>query len=110
MLLNPNSPLNGTPISSREDVRNLGEKKVKDYIKEMLDQCAIMICLIGNVSHNSVWIDYEMAVATSKRIPIIGVQIPATTGGAPTLFISRRLPILNWDANDIAEEVYEILN
>ena len=33
-----------------------------------------------NDSHNIKWIDYEMNVATSKQLPIIGVRIPNTYG------------------------------
>ena len=105
LLQNPNSSLKAIPISSREDVRHQGESAVKNYIKKMLAESDIMICLIGNDSHNSNWIDYEMDVATSKNIPIIGVRIPNTYGSGPLLFKKRDLPIINWNVNEIKREI-----
>lgn len=101
LLQNPNSSLNAIPISSREDIRHRGETAVKNYIKEMLDESDIMICLIGNDSHNSEWIDYEIDVATSKNISIIGVRIPNTYGSGPFLFKKRNLPLIDWNVNEI---------
>nr|QEE16833.1 hypothetical protein DSAG12_02663 [Candidatus Prometheoarchaeum syntrophicum] len=108
LLQNPNSELRGIPISSRNDVRAKGEQAVKNYIKEKIIESDLMICLIGNDSHNSTYVDYEMDVATSKQIPIIGVRIPNTSGGGPNLFIKRELLLLDWNTSNIAQEIEDI--
>ena len=105
ILKNPNSPLKGIPVSSREDVRNQGEKSVKNYIKKLIDESDCMIVLIGNDSHNSKWIDYEMDVATSKKKPLLGIRIPSTTGAGPELFRRRLFIPVDWDANIIKESL-----
>ncbi len=105
LLQNPNSSLKAIPISSREDVRHQGEDAVKNYIKEMLNESDIMICLIGNDSHNSKWIDYEMNVATSKQLPTIGVRIPNTYGSGSLLFKKRNLPLVNWNVDEIKKKI-----
>ena len=64
-----------------------------------------MIVLIGNDSHNSTWIDYEMDVATSKKMPILGVRIPSTFGAGPELFRRRLFIPIEWDANIIKENL-----
>lgn len=108
ILKNPNSPLKGTPISSRKDVRNQGEKSVKNYIKGLIDESDCIIVLIGNDSHNSTWIDYEMEVATSKKKPILGVRIPSTSGAGPELFRQRLFIPIEWDVNIIKENLDRI--
>lgn len=105
ILKNPNSPLKGIPISSREDVRNQGEKSVKNYIKTLINESDCMIILIGNDSHNSTWIDYEMDVATSKEKPILGVRIPSTSGAGPDLFRRRDFIPVEWDTNIIKKNL-----
>ncbi len=102
MLQNPNSSLKGIPISSRDDKLSEGEKAVKDYIIEMIKQCDIVLVLIGDDSHNRKWIDYELQVATSNQKTIKGVRIPETSGAGPKLFRKRKLPLLRWDADEIA--------
>lgn len=108
ILQNPNSPLRGIPISSREDVRHEGEEAIRIYIREMLNESDLMLCLIGNDSHNSRWIDYELNVATSKQKPIIGVKIPDTTGAGPELFLKRNLPIVEWNTRRIQSAIDRI--
>jgi hypothetical protein len=110
ILQNPNNPLQGIPISSREDVRTHGQNFVKNHIKQLIDNCDVLICLIGNDSHNSPWVDYEIAVATSKQIPIIGVRIPETSGSGPNLFVKREISICEWNTDQIAEEIEEIFD
>jgi hypothetical protein len=105
MLQNPNSPLRGIPISSRVDKRGEGDKAIEDHINEMIEQCDIVLVLIGDDSHDRKWIEYEMQVATSKQKKIKGVRIPETTGGGPKLYRERKLPLLEWDANEIAKEI-----
>ena len=105
LLQNPNSSLNAIPISSRKDVRIQGESVVKDHIKKLLNESDVVICLIGNDSHNSKWIDYEIEAAISKQIPIIGVRIPNTHGPGPYLFRKRNLVLLNWNVNEIKREI-----
>lgn len=105
ILQNSNSPLRGIPISSREDVRQEGEEVIRSYIIEMIDTSSVILCLIGNDSHNSRWIDYELNVATSKKKLIIGIRIPDTTGAGPELFIKRKLPIIEWNTRRIQSTI-----
>ena len=58
-----------------------------------------------NDSHNIKWIDYEMNVATSKQLPIIGVRIPNTYGSESLLFKKRNLPLVNWNVDEIKKEI-----
>ena len=104
MMENPNNSFSYTPEYSEEDIRYKGEQAVKNYIKEKMGLCNLVICLIGNDSHNSPWIDYEMDVAISQQKPIIPVRIPNTSGGLPPKI--RYLPIIEWDSKEIQQQIY----
>ncbi len=107
-LQNPESPLRGYPLSSRKDIRAEGEDAVKAYIREKMQPSDIIIVLIGDDSHNSKWIDYEMDLATTWQKPIFGVRINGTRGNGPTLFVQRNLEILDWDVSIIATKIDEL--
>jgi len=83
MIQNPTSPLRAYPVSSREDVRNRGEKTIKKEIKGLMKQSDIVVFLIGNDSHNSKWIDYEALLTLNWNYPYIVVRLPNTSGGLP---------------------------
>jgi len=95
MLKNPTSPLRANPISSRNDVRNRGKGVVMGEIKRLMKMSDIVIFLIGNDSHNSEWIDYEIQLALTWHYPYIVVRIPNTSGGFP-------VPLKNQEFEEIS--------
>ena len=85
MLENPNNPLQPkyASIKEREDKRSQGEAAIKSYLKDLIKQCDLVVCLIGNDSHSSKWIPYEIDVAHGLKKKVYCVRIPETTGGPP---------------------------
>jgi hypothetical protein len=67
----------------RSDVRQHGEAEIQRHLRPLIQGCAAVIVLIGDVSHSRKWIDYEVAVAQSLHKVIIPVRIPGTRGGLP---------------------------
>ena len=82
---NPNNPLQSkfVPVKEKEDRRDDGESAIKSYLKGLIKQCDLVVCLIGNDSHNSKWISYEIDVAEGLKKEIYCVRISGTTGGPP---------------------------
>jgi len=101
-LNNPNNTYRHVTIRERDDNRNKGEVTVKNYLKGLIGNCNAIICLIGNNTHNSNWVQYELEVANSQNKKIIPVRIPNTSGGVPDII--RNKIILRWNANEINDE------
>jgi len=101
LLQNPNSRLRAIPISSREDKRSEGKEAVDNYIKKMIKESDIVICLIGDDSHNRPWLEREIELAISMNKKIIGVQIKDKKGAPPSLFIEHNFPLVEYDIDAI---------
>lgn len=101
LLQNPNNNYVHIVIEEREDLRSKGENSVKDHLRRIIQNCDRVICLIGQDTHNSKWVQYELEVANSQKKRIIAVRVPGTTGGVPNLIRDRRISIIKWDANII---------
>ena len=99
--LNPTNEYRHVPYNEREDYRQKGETVIKNYLKGIIGNCDALICLIGNKTHNSPWIDYELDVATSQNKKIVSVRIQGTNGGAPNLIRSRGIKIIEYDSRKI---------
>ena len=108
VLNNPNNILKGIPIYSREDKRNEGKEAIDTYIKEMITESDIVICLIGDISHDRPWLEREVELATSIDKKMFGVRIRNTSGGPPKRFTDRSLKLVKWDVNEINSEVERI--
>ncbi|MFX1366910.1 MAG: toll/interleukin-1 receptor domain-containing protein [Promethearchaeota archaeon] len=100
-LKNPNNKYRHIPISERNDYRNKGEVAVRTYLKGIIGECDALICLIGQNTHSSQWVAYELDVANSQGKKIIPLRIRKTSGGPPKLIKERDLKIVKWSSEEI---------
>jgi hypothetical protein len=70
-------------IAESEDYRQHGEAAIKDYLRPKIRGCAAVLCLVGDDTHNSSWVQYELDVATSLNKQIVLARIPNTRGATP---------------------------
>lgn len=101
LLSNPNNKYIHSILAEREDLRNRGENVVKSELKEKIRNCNRVICLVGEDTQSSKWVQWELDVATSQNKKIIAVRIPGTTGGAPRLIRERNISVIKWKADEV---------
>ena len=95
--------LEATPVFVENDVSANGESAIKAEIKRIMDPCCGLIVLVGEGSHNSPWIDYELGYANSLQIPKVAVWHPRSVGGAPNNH--RGMPVAKWNSQELADRV-----
>jgi hypothetical protein len=95
--------LEATPIFVENDVTAGGEPAIKAEIKRVMDPCSGLIALVGEGSHNSPWIDYEMGYANTLGIPKVAVWHPQSRGGPPNNHQGMR--VVGWNSPELAEVV-----
>ena len=96
---NTNNNFDAISDSERKDLRSKGEKEIKEYLKEKIRKSNAVICLVGQDTHSSEMVQWELEVSNSLGKKIIPVRIPNTTGGAPKPI--RNKDLLNWNIDDI---------
>ncbi len=97
-LKNLNNMYRHIPLAEREDYREKGKKSIRNYLKDIINDCEAILCLIGNNTHSSPWVSYELDVATSQSKKIVPLRIPNTTGGPPKLIKDREINIVEWNS------------
>lgn len=107
-LKNPNNDYRHVAITERDDYRNKGKKAVKTYLKGIIEECDALICLVGQNTHSSQWVAYELDVANSQSKRIIPVRIKKTNGGPPKLVKERNLDIIQWNSKEINDALSKI--
>lgn len=101
LLKNPNNEYRHIPINEREDYRNQGREAVRNYLRGLINECDAIICLVGENTHSSDWVKYEVEVARSLGKNIMAVRINNTSGGLPSLLRSWGIPETRWDSQSI---------
>ena len=66
-----------------KDVRHHGGKAIKNHLSPKLRGASTVVVLVGDDTHNSSGVAYEVQHAKSQNKKIITVRIPDTKGGNP---------------------------
>ncbi|NKC15902.1 MAG: TIR domain-containing protein [Gammaproteobacteria bacterium] len=72
------------------DVRQDGQSAIRGHINPIINGAACVILIVGQDTHNSTGVDYELRNAKSARKPIIAVRVPHTSGALPKLVAGQR--------------------
>lgn len=75
--------LNRVTITESGDYRPQGERAIVNHLKPLIRGAAVVLCLVGDNTHNSSWVKYELDVATSLNKMIVLARIPGTYGAPP---------------------------
>lgn len=105
LLNNPNNKFSYTTDREREDLRYKGEKQVKNYLRNKIKKCDLIICLIGQNTHNAIGVKYEIEVAKSLNKRIVAVRIPETTGGIPFMMKKWNVSLIEWNPKAIKDAI-----
>ncbi len=81
--------------TSWETVKRGGDAAIKSWIDDGISKCDCVVCLIGEKTSRSKWVDYELRSAWSLRKPMFGIYIddlrdPRYSTNAPLFGKSRR--------------------
>ena len=96
--LNPNNEYRHVPYNEREDYRQQGDYVIKVYLRGLINECRSLICIVGENTHSSRWVAYELEVANSQNKKIVPVRIPNTTGGPLNLIKDWDINIVEWNS------------
>ncbi len=75
---------NRVTIAEFTDFRQHGERAIETHLKPRIRGAAAVLCLVGQNTHNSEWVQYELSVASSLGKSIVLARIPGTTGAPPS--------------------------
>lgn len=95
--------IEATPTFVERDVSSGGLSAIRAEIQQVMGPCKGLIVVVGDVAHNSPWIDYELGFANSQMIPKIAVKHPNATGGVPNNHHGMR--VVGWNSQELIDTV-----
>lgn len=81
-----------------KDVRQQGKKAIKNHLSPKLRGASTVLVLVGDNTHNSTGVEYEVQHAKSQNKKIVTVRIPETKGGTPSALKDKDLVAFEPDA------------
>lgn len=97
------------------DIDAPGADEIKHAIGEKIVKCSIAICLISENTHNSKWVDAELAKNRNKGNRIIAMALKGTQDAVlPAVIREENLTFYPWDPQRlkelIAKDTHKLFN
>jgi len=105
MAHNPNVDIDFYDGSLKERIDSESRSYVKRVIKDMINRCSVVVCLIGNGTAWRDWVDWELATALELRKGLCGVRIRGTYGRTPDALRGLGAPVAEWVSEEIIRAI-----
>jgi antiphage defense system Thoeris ThsB-like protein len=105
MAHNPNVDIDFYDGSLKERIDSESRSYVKRVIKDMINRCSVVVCLIGNGTAWREWVDWELATALELRKGLCGVRIRETYGRTPNVLRRLGAPVAEWVPEEIIRAI-----
>ncbi|MDW3196487.1 MAG: TIR domain-containing protein [Cytophagales bacterium] len=91
---------NGVKVLHQMDQgRPLTGNEIKGLIKPKIKGVAMVLILVGNDTHNSNWIKWEIELSKMDNKAIYWMQAPGTSGAPP--YELKKIPKIEFNSNSI---------
>ena len=103
MLENPNANINFVDGSCKKDYGEQSEAEIDRYIRSLVDQSSVTVCLISAKTRSSQWVDRELKISQSKGKGIAGIILKgkeneiSSYSDCPQIFHGQRYKVYYWD-------------
>lgn len=103
MLDNPNAGINFIDGSCKKDYKGKPEHEIERYIKSLIDESSVTVCLISGKTRKSDWVKKELEISQSKNKGIVGIVLKGKDGeiknnsDCPKIFNNQNYFVYRWD-------------
>lgn len=100
---NKNNDLEFFYYSVKEPFDSNNAAYIRSKIRERISAPSVTICLIGETTYSSRWVDWEIRTSAEERNRIIGVRLHSNTlkDITPKALTDLAASVVNWDIDSI---------
>jgi hypothetical protein len=104
---NKNNNLEFSDYSVKEPYDSANAAYIRSKIRERIAAASVTICLIGEVTYTSKWVDWEIRVSAEERNVVVGVRLHSspTRDVPPQALGDIKAVIHNWDIDAIVKAI-----
>jgi len=104
---NKNSSLEFSDYSVREPYDSTNAAYIRGKIRERIAAASVTICLIGEDTYKSKWVNWEITTSDEENNNIFGVRLhsSATRDTSPNALTTLKRPVYNWDIDAIVKAI-----
>lgn len=102
---NPRIEVDFSEASLRAPINSERASYLKQVLRRKITQASVLVCLIGNATAWSAWVDWEIRTAQELRKGVCGVRLKGSRGRTPRALNETGAPIARWDTQEIISSI-----
>src|SRR5439155_13970888 len=102
MARNPNvEELDFSETSLRALINSERGAYLRQVLRQKINRASVLVCLIGNATAWSDWVDWEIRTALDLRKGVCGVRLKDSRGRTPPALTDAGAPVARWNTREI---------
>ena len=104
---NKNSDLEFSDYSVKQPYDSTDAAYIRSKIRERLRAAYVTICLIGESTYRSLWVDWEIRTSVEEGNKVFGVRLHSSSAKdtTPKALTDLQAPVYNWDVDAIVRAI-----
>jgi|SRR5882724_12211738 len=104
---NKSNDLEFSDYSVQEPYDSNNAAYIRSKIRERIGAASVTICLIGETTYKSKWVDWELRASDEEKNRVFGVRLHSSSTKDPTpkVLTDLNVPVLNWDIDAIVKAI-----
>lgn len=96
------SDLEFSDYSIKDEIGSKDESYIKYKIKQQIRKSSIIVCLVGECTHDSDWVEWELETGHDMGKCLVGVRLHSDGGDIlPQPLVDYSAKVVNWNIKDI---------
>ena len=105
MLKNPRVAIEFTDMGLRAEINSKQGSYLRQRIRLTMQPCSVVLCLIGDATAWSEWVNWELQAAYEMHKGLCGVRLKSSRGRAPKILYDLKAPVAQWDMDQIVAAI-----
>ncbi len=105
MSQNPNVEIDFYESSLKVPVNSEDGSYIRQVLRQKIGRASVLVCLIGNATAWSVWVEWEIRTAQELGKGLCGVRLKESQGRTPPVLRSAGAPVAGWDMGKIVAAI-----
>lgn len=101
MAENPNVEIDFYETSLKVPVNSEDGSYVRQVLRQKIGRASVLVCLIGNATAWSSWVEWEIRTAQELGKGLCGVRMKGSRGRTPPVLVEAGAAVARWDMSEI---------
>ena len=102
---NENNDMEFSDYSVKEPFDSENADYIKQQIRNLVKKVSVTLCLIGETTYKSKWVNWEIRTSSELGKGLVGVKLHSSPKDIPQALKDNGAEIVDWDIKEIVQAI-----